>query len=187
MLCHLNLRLYKQHYFCLFFSCNYDFIEVRDGGTINAPQLGKFCGYDTPSTVFTTGNVMYARFRTDTSVPRPGFKAQYKIGKNIFLNLLKLISVFTAALSYKQSILQSLQGFLCPSQACGWALRCALLRTSVCTSQNFVCATPPTPLYGFVILHVLHELWDFVIFLLYSIKGTNLVCTTPPTSLDGFC
>lgn len=76
-------------YLFFFFSCNYDFIEIRDGGTINSPVLGKFCGYDRPSTVVSTGNVMYARFRTDNSIPRIGFKAQYQIGKicnNIILH-----------------------------------------------------------------------------------------------------
>ncbi|XP_053408750.1 cubilin-like isoform X2 [Mercenaria mercenaria] len=59
--------------------CNFDFIEMRDGGTVNSLSLGKFCGYSKPSTVVSTGNVMYVRFRTDSSVPRIGFKAQYKI------------------------------------------------------------------------------------------------------------
>ncbi|WAR06690.1 CUBN-like protein, partial [Mya arenaria] len=60
-------------------NCNYDFIELRDGGTINSESLGRLCGYSHPNTVVTTGNVLYARFRTDASVPRMGFKAQYKI------------------------------------------------------------------------------------------------------------
>lgn len=74
-------------------SCNYDFVEIRDGGTINSQLLGKFCGFDKPNTVFSSGNVMYIRFRTDASVPRPGFKAQYKIGrdKGIGLQLIVVI------------------------------------------------------------------------------------------------
>jgi len=39
-------------------------------------------------------------------------------------------------------------------------------------------------------LQVLHELSDFVIFLLYThvtYKVENLVCATPPTLLGGFC
>jgi len=42
---------------------------------------------------------------------------------------------------------------LYPPQNCGWAFRFALLRryvrTSIHTSWNLVCATPPTPLDGF--------------------------------------
>ncbi|KAH3692443.1 hypothetical protein DPMN_194284 [Dreissena polymorpha] len=59
--------------------CRYDFIELRDGGTVNSALLGSFCGNSLPSTVLSTGNVMYARFRTDNSIARKGFKAQYKI------------------------------------------------------------------------------------------------------------
>ncbi|XP_071156308.1 cubilin-like isoform X2 [Mytilus edulis] len=60
-------------------SCRFDFIELRDGGTTNSPSLGKFCGITRPGTVKSTGNVMYARFRTDGSAFFTGFKANYKI------------------------------------------------------------------------------------------------------------
>jgi hypothetical protein len=66
-------------------SCQFDYIELRDGGTTNSRSLGRFCGRIPPGTVKSTGNVMFARFRTDNSVPKIGFKAQYKIGKVIFL------------------------------------------------------------------------------------------------------
>lgn len=68
--------------YCLLYRCNYDFIGMRDGGTVNSGLMGKFCGYDHPSTLVSTGNVMYVRFRTDSSVARKGFKALYKIGEN---------------------------------------------------------------------------------------------------------
>ena len=55
-------------------------MEVRDGGTLNSVLIGRYCGYTAPSTIFSTGNVMYVRFRTDASVPRVGIKGQYKLG-----------------------------------------------------------------------------------------------------------
>ena len=55
-------------------------MEVRDGGTLNSILIGRYCGYTAPSTIFSTGNVMYVRFRTDASVPRVGIKGQFKLG-----------------------------------------------------------------------------------------------------------
>lgn len=78
---HTNYLPYK--YFLSHVSCRFDFIELRDGGTTNSPSLGKFCGITRPGTVKSTGNVMYARFRTDGSAFFTGFKANYKIGKYV--------------------------------------------------------------------------------------------------------
>lgn len=69
------------HPFFFLYRCNYDYVEVRDGGTINSVLIGRYCGYTAPSTVFSTGNVMFVRFRTDASVPRVGIKGQYKLGR----------------------------------------------------------------------------------------------------------
>ncbi|XP_048237900.1 cubilin-like isoform X1 [Haliotis rufescens] len=60
-------------------SCRYDYIEVRDGGAVTSPLLQRVCGTTLPSTQVSTGNVMFARFRTDNSVTRVGFKARYEI------------------------------------------------------------------------------------------------------------
>nr|KAG5692365.1 hypothetical protein BaRGS_007978 [Batillaria attramentaria] len=60
--------------------CRYDFIEFRDGSTDASPLIGaRNCGTDHPSSALSTGNVMRARFRTDNSVTRAGFKANYRI------------------------------------------------------------------------------------------------------------
>ncbi|XP_061178089.1 cubilin-like [Saccostrea echinata] len=56
-------------------NCNFDFVEFRDGGTANSQLIGRYCGSTRPSTVKSTENVLYVRFRTDNSVPRGGFKA----------------------------------------------------------------------------------------------------------------
>ncbi|XP_052697133.1 cubilin-like isoform X2 [Crassostrea angulata] len=62
-------------------NCNFDYIEFRDGGTENSDLIGRYCGTSRPSTVKSTDNVMYARFRTDNSVPRAGFKALVHIAR----------------------------------------------------------------------------------------------------------
>ncbi|KAK6490308.1 cubilin [Huso huso] len=60
-------------------SCSYDYLELRDGATPNAPLIAKICGEEHPSTQKSTGSVMYLRFRTDSSVTHKGFKAKYSI------------------------------------------------------------------------------------------------------------
>jgi cubilin len=58
-------------------------LELRDGGTETSPVLAKLCGTSLPSTVLSTANVLFARFVTDNSVPRRGFKVEYSIGEDI--------------------------------------------------------------------------------------------------------
>ncbi|XP_033761795.1 cubilin-like [Pecten maximus] len=61
--------------------CQFDYVEVRDGGTVNSPVIAHVCGSSLPSTVKSSGNVMFVRFRTDISVVHVGFRAMYKISE----------------------------------------------------------------------------------------------------------
>uniref|UniRef100_A0A1B0A8T7 Metalloendopeptidase n=1 Tax=Glossina pallidipes TaxID=7398 RepID=A0A1B0A8T7_GLOPL len=58
-------------------SCVYDFVEVRDGPTQDSPLIGVFCGYKPPPNMKSTGDVMYMKFVSDTSVQKPGFSATF--------------------------------------------------------------------------------------------------------------
>ncbi|XP_028288640.1 cubilin [Parambassis ranga] len=60
-------------------SCLYDYLEVRDGSTLNANLISRLCGNTRPSTQFSTGSFMLLRFRTDNSVTHKGFKLKYSI------------------------------------------------------------------------------------------------------------
>ncbi|XP_074652971.1 cubilin-like [Tubulanus polymorphus] len=60
--------------------CKFDYVEVRDGGTWNSRLLGRFCGATAPGTRISRGNVMFVKFRTDSSVVHKGFKATYRMG-----------------------------------------------------------------------------------------------------------
>ncbi|KAL0156415.1 hypothetical protein M9458_047661, partial [Cirrhinus mrigala] len=59
--------------------CMFDYVEVRDGPTLNADLIGRLCGNTRPSTQHSSGTNMYIRFRTDHSVTHIGFKAKYSI------------------------------------------------------------------------------------------------------------
>uniref|UniRef100_A0A1A9WC30 Metalloendopeptidase n=1 Tax=Glossina brevipalpis TaxID=37001 RepID=A0A1A9WC30_9MUSC len=58
-------------------SCVYDFVEVRDGPTQDSPLIGVFCGYKPPPNMKSSGDVMYMKFVSDTSVQKPGFSATF--------------------------------------------------------------------------------------------------------------
>ncbi|XP_067930809.1 cubilin-like [Watersipora subatra] len=59
-------------------NCDYDFLQIHDGSTASAYQIGKYCGNDTTlglrgKTITTTHNVIYMWFKTDRSVAGQGF------------------------------------------------------------------------------------------------------------------
>ncbi|XP_061399860.1 protein tolkin [Musca vetustissima] len=58
-------------------SCVYDFVEVRDGPSQESPLIGVFCGYKPPPNMKSTGDTMFVKFVSDTSVQKPGFSATF--------------------------------------------------------------------------------------------------------------
>ena len=64
-------------------SCNYDYIEVRDGPTIESNLIGntRLCGRNVPAPIQSTGNTMTLIFHTDNSVTKTGFKIIANPGK----------------------------------------------------------------------------------------------------------
>ncbi|KAL7868058.1 hypothetical protein SRHO_G00094420 [Serrasalmus rhombeus] len=46
-------------------SCRYDFVEVRDGDSINSRVIGRFCGNDRPPPIQSTGNSLHILFVSD--------------------------------------------------------------------------------------------------------------------------
>ena len=64
-------------------SCRWDYVELRDGGTLGSNSLGKFCGSSlpTPARYISTGNQLFVKIRSDASVTGRGFTASWKIGR----------------------------------------------------------------------------------------------------------
>ncbi|KAK3106526.1 hypothetical protein FSP39_021900 [Pinctada imbricata] len=58
-------------------TCNYDFVEVRDGPDENSALFNRFCGNTIPSPLTSTGNNLYITFRSDSSQTGQGFRARY--------------------------------------------------------------------------------------------------------------
>ena len=59
---------------------SFDFVSVRDGGTTEAPLVGRFCGHNLPQNFLSTGNQLLIRFKTDSSISQEGFRASYRTG-----------------------------------------------------------------------------------------------------------
>nr|NP_001071840.1 Tolloid protein [Ciona intestinalis]BAE06735.1 Tolloid [Ciona intestinalis] len=57
--------------------CSYDFVEVFDGPTDSAVRFGRFCGYESPDTIFSSGDSLLVRFHSDDTVNKKGFQASY--------------------------------------------------------------------------------------------------------------
>ncbi|XP_033110748.1 cubilin-like [Anneissia japonica] len=60
-------------------TCDNDYLDVYDGPTENSNRLAKLCGTQIPSTIVSSGNAMYAVFRSDYTQTLSGFKANYAI------------------------------------------------------------------------------------------------------------
>lgn len=51
-------------------------MEIRDGSNSSSPLLSRFCGYETPDAIRSTGDKLFIHFQTDSSVAKPGFMAR---------------------------------------------------------------------------------------------------------------
>ncbi len=61
-------------------NCVYDFIEIRDGGDPESPKIGSYCGYKMPEDIKSTGNQLWIKFVSDSSVQKAGFAATFMKG-----------------------------------------------------------------------------------------------------------
>ncbi|XP_078582053.1 cubilin-like isoform X2 [Branchiostoma floridae x Branchiostoma japonicum] len=58
-------------------SCNYDYIQFRDGSDANSPEIGTYCGTTTPADLRSTDNSLWIKFKSDASVARNGFRFEW--------------------------------------------------------------------------------------------------------------
>ncbi|XP_012136673.2 cubilin [Megachile rotundata] len=62
-------------------NCEREYVEIRDGGTESSKVLGKFCKDVAPSSITSTGNMMYVHYYTDIPEPANGFEAVFSVGE----------------------------------------------------------------------------------------------------------
>lgn len=76
-------------------TCMFDVVEVFDGGDSSAPLMARLCGSVRPPEMISSGRFMRVRFRSDVSVARQGFTAQYVSGISTYAHLLIICHFFT--------------------------------------------------------------------------------------------
>ena len=67
--------------------CVYDYVEFRDGDTINSKRLQRLCGGTPPEMFRTSSNKLFVHFKTDSSIHKTGFSMRWQSG------LIKLYSM----------------------------------------------------------------------------------------------
>ncbi|KAF4532444.1 hypothetical protein B566_EDAN014449, partial [Ephemera danica] len=58
-------------------NCQFDFLEIRNGGSALSPLIGQFCGNSIPRTITSFSQSLYLLFHTDSSVNRKGFSINW--------------------------------------------------------------------------------------------------------------
>lgn len=62
--------------------CKYDYVEVRSGLSADSKLHGKFCGTEKPEAITSQYNNMRIEFKSDNTVSKKGFKAQFFSGES---------------------------------------------------------------------------------------------------------
>lgn len=59
-------------------SCHYDYVEVRDGDSVNSRVIGRFCGNSRPPPVHSSGSSLHVLFVSDGYKNFDGFFATFQ-------------------------------------------------------------------------------------------------------------
>lgn len=62
------------------YRCSKNYLEIRDGPSKLSPLVGRYCGKEPPSTIFSTGSYLNIRYQTDSFAHFSGWNATYEIG-----------------------------------------------------------------------------------------------------------
>ncbi|XP_047482510.1 LOW QUALITY PROTEIN: cubilin-like [Penaeus chinensis] len=59
--------------------CRYDYVEIRDGGSVDSPIMSRWCGTNLPTATISSSNQLFVIFHADHSVTGRGFSANYRV------------------------------------------------------------------------------------------------------------
>lgn len=59
-------------------TCQYDYIEVRDGSNVQAALKERFCGNTVPQLIKSTNDALHVEFFSDASDTKSGFYATWR-------------------------------------------------------------------------------------------------------------
>uniref|UniRef100_A0A8D2L6J1 Inactive serine protease PAMR1 n=1 Tax=Varanus komodoensis TaxID=61221 RepID=A0A8D2L6J1_VARKO len=117
------------------YMCQYDYIEVRDGDTVDSRIIKRFCGNDRPLPIRSTGSSLHVLFHSDGSKNFDGFHA-------IFEEITACSS--SPCLHDGTCILDKTGGYKCACLAGYTGNRCESLVT-----EDRNCSDPGAPLNGY--------------------------------------
>ncbi|XP_041075143.1 inactive serine protease PAMR1-like isoform X2 [Polyodon spathula] len=60
------------------YSCRYDYVEIRDGDSIDSRVIGRFCGNGRPATIRSTGSSLHILFESDGYKSFDGFHITFE-------------------------------------------------------------------------------------------------------------
>lgn len=66
------------------FGCRSGAVEIRDGGTVSSPPLGRYCSSDPRGSIISRGNSLYVRYFNTIQNPGTGFQARISIGNHFY-------------------------------------------------------------------------------------------------------
>ena len=63
---------------------SFDSVKVYDGASIQSPSLGEYCGNSIPTSLVSTNNQLFLKFKTDFSVDGRGFMIEYSPASRLY-------------------------------------------------------------------------------------------------------
>ncbi|XP_060620780.2 inactive serine protease PAMR1 isoform X2 [Anolis sagrei] len=114
------------------YMCQYDYVEIRDGDSVDSRIIKRFCGNDRPPPIRSTGTSLHVLFHSDGSKNFDGFHA-------IFEEITACSS--SPCLHDGTCVLDKIGGYKCACLAGYTGNRCESL---------VMCRTPGAPAHGFV-------------------------------------
>ena len=77
---------------------SFDSVKIYDGTSIQSPSLGEYCGNSIPTSLVSTNNQLFLKFKTDFSVNGKGFMIEYspasRLQKSINWTSLSFLCLF---------------------------------------------------------------------------------------------
>ncbi|CAH2282326.1 cubilin [Pelobates cultripes] len=59
--------------------CSLTYIEIKDGATETAPLINKYCNSSIPTSITSSQNALWIKFKSDASATRSSFRALYQV------------------------------------------------------------------------------------------------------------
>ena len=117
----------------------FDYLTVYDGNSAHSKKIGRLAGYRTNKAIQSSGNHLFLKFTSDSSVSKKGFLIHFK-GRGICISIHSRSVCLSVCLSDRLSVCLSVRLSVCVSVCPSVCLSVCLsvsVRPSVC--RLFVC------------------------------------------------